>query len=251
MTIERLYFAPDQTSRRIRIQTLANSYTRLIQSFDSASATTRYPFMTTREDILNAAVEIFAEKGLEGASVREICQAAGTNSASVNYHFESKAALYRDVVELAYRSATVHPMPTLEDHDGDHHRALEAWIGWYLHRILEPGGDAANRLLLRESASPSGVLDGFVESVIYPVYAGLERIVETMCPTDLDARTRHLQCVSILGQCLVHRVCRPMLEKLPVEPPIHEAGISEIAAIVTANALAAIDSTRRSEEGSR
>ncbi|MHC4247235.1 MAG: TetR/AcrR family transcriptional regulator [Planctomycetota bacterium] len=206
--------------------------------------------MTTREDILTAAVEIFAEKGLDGASVREICQAAGTNSASINYHFESKAALYRAVVELAYRAATVHPMPTLEDHDGDPHRALAAWIDWYLHRILEPGGDAANRLLLRESANPSGALDGFVASVIYPVYEGLERIVERMCPRELDARRMHLQCVSILGQCLVHRVCRPMLEKLPVEPPIHEAGIPDIAAIVTANALAAIDSTRASVEES-
>lgn len=206
--------------------------------------------MTTREDILTAAVEIFAEKGLDGASVREICQAAGTNSASINYHFESKAALYRAVVELAYRAATVHPMPTLEDHDGDPHRTLAAWIDWYLHRILEPGGDAANRLLLRESANPSGALDGFVASVIYPVYEGLERIVERMCPRELDARRMHLQCVSILGQCLVHRVCRPMLEKLPVEPPIHEAGIPDIAAIVTANALAAIDSTRASVEES-
>lgn len=205
--------------------------------------------MTTREDILTAAVEIFAEKGLDGASVREICQAAGTNSASINYHFESKAALYRAVVELAYRSATILPMPTLADHDGDPHRTLAAWIDWYLHRILEPGGDAANRLLLRESASPSGALDGFVASVIYPVYQGLETIVATMCPADLDPRTRHLQCVSILGQCLVHRVCRPMLEKLPVEPPIHEAGISEIAAIVTANAIAAIDATRCSGKG--
>ena len=203
--------------------------------------------MTTREDILNAAVEIFAEKGLDGASVREICHAAGTNSASINYHFESKVALYRDVVELAYRAATVHPMPTLEGHDDDPHRALAAWIDWYLHRILEPGGDAANRLLLRESAHPSGALDGFVESVMYPVYQGLERIVDAMCPPELDSRTRHLQCVSILGQCLVHRVCRPMLEKLPIDPPIHEARIAEIATIVAANAGAAIDPMRRSE----
>lgn len=206
--------------------------------------------MTTRDAILSAAVEIFAEKGLDGASVREICQAAGTNSASINYHFETKAALYRAVVELAYRSATVLPMPTLENHDGDPRRTLAAWIDWYLHRILEPGGDAANRLLLRESANPSGALDGFVASVIYPVYEGLERIVEKMCPPGLDARTLHLQCVSILGQCLVHRVCRPMLEKLPVEPPIHDAGISEIATLVTANALAAIESTRAADEES-
>ncbi|MAD20278.1 MAG: TetR family transcriptional regulator [Planctomycetaceae bacterium] len=196
--------------------------------------------MTTRDDILAAAVEIFAEKGFDGASVREICQAAGTNSAAINYHFESKAALYRSVVELAYRSATIHPMPTLHDHEGDPDRALTEWISWYLHRILEPGGDAANRLLLRESASPSGALDGFVASVIYPVYRGLESIVDAICPAELDARTRQLHCVSILGQCLVHRVCRPMLEQLPVEPPIHEADLAEIAAVVTANALAAI-----------
>ncbi|MEO6053564.1 MAG: CerR family C-terminal domain-containing protein, partial [Chthoniobacterales bacterium] len=44
--------------------------------------------------LLEAALKVFAEKNLEGASVREIAEAAGQNVASIFYYFESKENLY-------------------------------------------------------------------------------------------------------------------------------------------------------------
>ncbi len=49
----------------------------------------------TRERILEAAVEAFAEKGFLGASTREIARRAGTNQGLITYHFKSKDALWR------------------------------------------------------------------------------------------------------------------------------------------------------------
>jgi len=51
----------------------------------------------TRERLLDAAEHLFAEHGLEGPSLRSITAAAGTNLASVHYHFGSKDALVRAV----------------------------------------------------------------------------------------------------------------------------------------------------------
>ena len=42
---------------------------------------------TTRAQLLEAAGEIFAEKGLDRATGKEIADRAGTNSAAVNYYF--------------------------------------------------------------------------------------------------------------------------------------------------------------------
>lgn len=46
-----------------------------------------------------AAVRLFGEKGPDGATVRDIAAAAGQNVASIAYHFGSKEALYRAVLE--------------------------------------------------------------------------------------------------------------------------------------------------------
>ena len=48
---------------------------------------------TTKETLIKAAFFLFAEKGYEGASTREIAARAETNIASINYHFGGKAGL--------------------------------------------------------------------------------------------------------------------------------------------------------------
>ncbi len=49
--------------------------------------------------IVSTATRLFAEKGYDGTSVKEICEAAGVNIAAIHYHFESKKDLYRHIIE--------------------------------------------------------------------------------------------------------------------------------------------------------
>ncbi len=49
--------------------------------------------------IINHAVELFAEKGFEGASIRDLAARAGVNVAMVNYYFGSKEKLFEAMVE--------------------------------------------------------------------------------------------------------------------------------------------------------
>lgn len=53
---------------------------------------------STRSSIIAAARTLFAERGLEGASVREVAEAAGVNNAMIYYHFADKVDLYRAVL---------------------------------------------------------------------------------------------------------------------------------------------------------
>ncbi len=53
----------------------------------------------TREQVMNSALEMFAERGFRGTSTRAIADHAGVSQPVVHYHFRSKAALFEEVLE--------------------------------------------------------------------------------------------------------------------------------------------------------
>jgi AcrR family transcriptional regulator len=57
---------------------------------------------TTRERILEVALQEFSAKGLSGARVDEIAELTQTSKRMIYYHFDSKEELYRAVLERAY-----------------------------------------------------------------------------------------------------------------------------------------------------
>ena len=64
------------------------------------------PAEYTRDAIIKAAVILFAEKGFEGTSVRDIVAKAGVNQAAINYHFKGKSGLYLEVLKTAFEGLT-------------------------------------------------------------------------------------------------------------------------------------------------
>lgn len=55
---------------------------------------------TTRQTILEAAVAVIEEHGLAGTTTRRIAKKAGTNIASINYHFRTKDDLIAEVLAM-------------------------------------------------------------------------------------------------------------------------------------------------------
>ena len=53
----------------------------------------------TRRRILDAALEVFAAEGYEGASTRLLAERAGVNLPAIQYYFGSKEGLYRAVID--------------------------------------------------------------------------------------------------------------------------------------------------------
>src|SRR6185436_9189387 len=56
-----------------------------------------------REHIVETALQLFAEKGFEGTSIRDIAEKTAINVAMVNYYFGTKEKLFEKIVE--YKSS--------------------------------------------------------------------------------------------------------------------------------------------------
>ncbi|MGI9601847.1 MAG: TetR/AcrR family transcriptional regulator [Acidimicrobiales bacterium] len=104
---------------------------------------------TTRERILDAALDLAARKGADGTSMRELAEACEVNVAALYYHFPSKADLLRSVIEERHYDlmmATVEVPPASAGSDTDRLRdlLLTIWTGMQ-------GEQRVWRLLLAES----------------------------------------------------------------------------------------------------
>src|SRR5215469_18909334 len=59
--------------------------------------------LDTRAELLEAAGHVFAEKGFDRATGKEICERARANTAAINYYFGGMDGLYAAVLEEANR----------------------------------------------------------------------------------------------------------------------------------------------------
>src|SRR5919204_4655959 len=110
----------------------------------------------TRQRILETAGPLFAEKGFEATSIRDITARLHSSSAVVNYHFRSKEQLYVQAVRYAYESiARRVPLPEWPE-DTPAEVRLREFIGALVRRLL--GADVPpwhRQLLMREVAQPT------------------------------------------------------------------------------------------------
>jgi TetR/AcrR family transcriptional regulator len=60
--------------------------------------------MNSKERILEAAIELFAEKGKHGTRIEEVAARAGINKAMVYYYYTSKDNLYKEVLKSILQS---------------------------------------------------------------------------------------------------------------------------------------------------
>lgn len=108
----------------------------------------------TRRRLLEAATQIFADKGFTRSSTREIAAKAGANIASLNYHFDDKAGLYRSVFDQHFNEAEA----ALESIDLAK-SSFEVIYGEFNRQFFAAfAGKAIARLMNRELIEPTGLL---------------------------------------------------------------------------------------------
>lgn len=170
---------------------------------------------SAKERILLAAGPIFASKGFENATVREICSAADVNVASINYHFGDKKELYTQALILArqLREEQV-PFPAWTD-SVTPDKKLRGFIDLLLQRIVVMQTEPWEvRLLLREVMHPTDAARPLIENYFRPFLDQLMNIVDEILEHRLPDHQRHLIGFSIIGQCMHYRVSGEMISMM-------------------------------------
>jgi AcrR family transcriptional regulator len=126
----------------------------------------------TRQRVLDAAAQLFAERGYNHVSIRDICAAANANVAAVNYYFHDKWSLYKELIGQIIEDSK---RWQLEAHEAPPGTPPEERLRNYIYSFMQHGLAATNekdawrgKLMGREMADPSPGLDLFINEVIRP-----------------------------------------------------------------------------------
>lgn len=135
----------------------------------------------TRERLMHAALRLFAQRGFEKTSTREIAEAAGSNLAAIKYYFGDKAGLYRTVF-FEMQGKPEDEIARYADPSLSLAQALRGFYTGFVEPLRE--GDTAQqciKLHAREILEPTGLWQQEITEGIQPMHEAL-----------IDVLARHL-----------------------------------------------------------
>jgi TetR/AcrR family transcriptional regulator, regulator of cefoperazone and chloramphenicol sensitivity len=166
----------------------------------------------TRRKLIDAAGQIFAERGLHAATLQEITDRAGVNKAAVNYHFRDKFELYAAVVRYCLSFST--PCPA-QDLTATPEARLRAWISHLIREILDPAKPSWRAAIINhELAQPTAALDAVMDELIAPRSRLQREIVRGILGPRASEEKVARVTLSIIGQCLIYLHDRGIMARL-------------------------------------
>jgi AcrR family transcriptional regulator len=175
------------------------------------------PSEVTRDRIMKAAERLFAERGYDGTSVRAIVAKARVNQAAINYHFDGKDGLYREVLRTAFRAMTEDQLAHAEETKAmSREDALRAFIRRQLHPLM--GRDEYSRYMRIfnwETLRPSAVFRALLSEEAAPFMGLAADLVRRFLP-GADPRTVTVASIWLIGQSSVFLRNRETLAQPPM-----------------------------------
>ncbi len=168
---------------------------------------------STRDKIIQSAEILFAEKGPDGASLREITQAAGVNLAAVNYHFQSKEGLLEVVLQSRLRPINELRLQLLADLEEQDGLSVEAILGAFVSPALDPKHMPTGHFVLlmarlhhAQDAACQGLLLELLGPVLQRLHQALGRVLPALSNEELSQRMQFV--VGAMIHSLFHH-CAP------------------------------------------
>ena len=185
----------------------------------------------TRERLLEVAEGLFAERGFEQVSVRDITQGAGANVAAINYHFGSRNGLVDAVVERFVIPIEEDRLVALGKIEAEGDPSLEEIMGAFLQPLLvrvkesELSEQLFFKLIARCTTQPSDLfppkLRGLIEQVVQRFTAAVQKALPDLSAQSILWRLHFTW--GALSQSLAHQGAFELVTKGragPIEPGV-------------------------------
>jgi AcrR family transcriptional regulator len=192
------------------------------------------PSDITRERIMKAAERLFADRGYDGTSIRAIVAKARVNQAAINYHFDGKDGLYREVLRAAFRALTEDQLA-----HGDEMRSMsrEAALGEFVRRQLRPltARDELSRHLRIfnwETVRPTAMFRKLMSEEAPPFMGLAVDLIRRFLP-QADQRTLVVAAIWLLGQCSIFVRNRDQLAGPPTSLSLDATAVEWLAGLIS------------------
>src|SRR5262245_56228774 len=135
---------------------------------------------TTKDLILDTAERLFAEKGLDATSVRDITGAAGVNLGAITYHFGTKQNLVAAMFNRRFAPFVQHTIKLIEEAElnpSQKPARIEALLEALMRPMVEGNFCAGRRnipfmrLMGRCQSEPSPAIQRLIRSHMQPVFS--------------------------------------------------------------------------------
>lgn len=203
----------------------------------------------TRQQLLEAAGAVFAERGFRNTTVREICQRASANIAAVNYHFGDKEKLYLEVFRYSQeKSHQRYPfLPGAAAQSPE--KKLHAFVHSMLLRIFEKDEAAWHgQLMLREMIEPTPALDFVVAEKIRPMADQMRGLIAELLGCDVDDERVRPCSFSVVSQCVFYHHCRSVVTRLFPDQCFDAESLKQLAEHITRFSVAGLKAFRAAKK---
>lgn len=176
--------------------------------------------VNTKDALLAAAIEVFADKGFDSATVRDICSRANANVAAVNYHYGSKDGLYTAVLKEVFPRDDNWQIETTAD-GAPEEQLREFLTGLGAEIFQRHNGLIGQRwaIFLREMAKPSDNLGYIAKNVIQPRADLLRKILSEILGPETSDITLAYCSTNVWALMLDHLLTQPILDRLTPHRP--------------------------------
>ena len=164
-----------------------------------------------RDRLLDSAEQLFAERGFDATSIRDLAGAAGCNIASVNYYFGGKEKLYVEIWRHHLHSLRETRIASIDKvfSESAGRPSLEDLLRSFAYAFIGPlvdesGGPRLIKLMAREILNPHLPSSMFSEAVIKPTLSAVQDALAKVCP-ELPESKIPMVVFSLMGQ-LVHTI---------------------------------------------